>query len=513
MEDDQMRLKKIIFGFLCIIFLANICFAQEPQGYVEIKDGKKIVRVYGTHYERGYTHGYLLCNEIIEIFSDYFLAYIFGNNAYSYTAVRTTFEQRFEIDTIFITESQGILAGIVAAGNTLYNTVLGRNIDETDILLCNSIVEFTDKRMQFSRDDLCSSIASWGTSTENFPELLSESIITRFLDWTPHQTLMNNHIILVSTPSESNEQPWISFTFPALIGCLSSINEEGIGSFYNVGNIDTYNPADTFNPIFLSIRKGIEVLDYNSSGECNPADVVSAVCDDVQKTGSIMNVISSTEKDSFSLVIECNNSNGVAVRSKEDNTVIAGDNLVATNHFRKLYTPAYCYRYDKIADSLDVSTSINPARSWILLSGAAGTYMNLQAIQYIPWSGKILWSTKVDNSPAYMESWTSFTTNELFDYVSVDAPAQDFNPFRTLNIFPIPAREVVQVTFSAPQPFMGIVSMYDVKGRVVYWKKITADSGENTVSIVVNEEMNSGVYFIKLNAYSTSEIRKIIVVR
>lgn len=507
------KVKNLTISILFIILLASTCFAHDPRGYIEYKDGKKIVRVHGTHYERGYAQGYLLGDEIIEIFSDYFLEYIFGNNAAIYNNTYYYFEQQFVVDDEFVTESEGILAGITAGGNSLYNTVLGRDVDVTDILLCNSIVDIADKRGQFLENELCSSIASWGTSTINSPELLGESIITRFLDWTPHQTLMDNHVIIVSIPEETDEQAWISFTFPGLFGCLSGINEAGVGSFYNVGNINTYNPADTFNPIFLSIRKGIESLDYDASGTCSPTDIVHAVNDDVQKTGSIMNVISSTSQDTFSLVIECNNTNGVTVRTEADNTIIPGDNLVATNHFRKLYPPTACYRYSNIADSLNNSTVINPERSWTLLSGAAGTYSNIQVIQYIPWSGKILWSTKTGSNAAYKEPPTSFTATELFEYVSIDVPEIPNQEMIVQKIYPLPIFNELSITLYSRERSMLSVNIFDVKGRLIKQKNLLIEVGNNTLLIPFDNEITSGIYFISFSGKTDLQTRKILVVR
>ncbi|MBN2017794.1 MAG: T9SS type A sorting domain-containing protein [Candidatus Cloacimonetes bacterium] len=507
-------MKHIIIFLVIFIILSTLCYAQEPQGYIEYKEDKTIVRVWGTHYERGYAQGYLLCNGIIDIFSTYFLGYIFGNNAAIYNNTRSIFVTSFSVDALYQTEGEGLLDGIVAAGQSLYNNVLGRDIDVTDLMMCNSIVDYTDENNLFSCNDLCSSLASWGSSTSSSPELLGESIITRFLDWTPHQALMENHLLLVSFPSEPDEQNWISFTFPGLIGCLSAVNEGKVGSFYNVGNIDSYDPTDTFNPIFLSIRNGIESADYDGNGQCNPMDVVKAVSDDVQRSGSIMNVISPTEKDSFSLVIECNNMNGVMVRNKDDNTLIAGDNLAATNHFRKLYAPVYCYRYDHIADSLDMTTVINPTRSWDLLSGAAGTSTNIQAIQYIPSTGAILWSTKTGSYPAYKEAPTSFTTDELFDYVGIDDPNTPHADYLTIHeISPNPVFDNVTIRFFCRYDSNIDLSIYDVKGRLMQRNAHHVVQGENEILLNFDKHVTSGFYFVKLGSNGDTELRKILVVR
>ncbi len=506
--------KLLLVSILIIVISSTFLSAQQPQGYIECKENKMIVRVWGTHYERGYAQGYLLSDGIVDIFTHYFLAYLFGNNASIYNATRSIFEASFVVDDKYITEGMGVLDGMVAGGQSLYCSVLGRDIDVTDLMMSNSLIDYSDDKGILRGNDLCSSLASWGTSTDNSSELNGESIITRFLDWTPHTTLLDNQLILVSFPSEPDEQKWISFTFAGLFGCLSAINEAGVGSFLNVGNIDSYDPTDTFNPIFLSIRNGIEAADYDSNGQCNPVDVVKAVSDDVQRTGSIINVISSTEKDSFSLVIECNNMNGVAVRTKSDNTMISGDNLAATNHFRKLYSPVYCYRYAHIADSLLISTQIDPLRSWNLLSGAAGISTNIQAIQYIPWSGKMLWSARTGSVPAYQLAPTSFTTNELFDYVSVDIPIPDQEYELFINeIYPYPAKEFVTVSYYSKSAKEVSSTVYDVKGRKITHQQLLAQAGKNEFTFHFSDDMSSGIYFMRIDDNNLSMTTKMLIVR
>ena len=506
--------KYICFVIAIFVISSSLLYAQEPQGYIELKEDKKIVRVWGTHYERGYAQGYLLCDEITDVFCTYFIGYIFNNNAYLYGLTRANFEQSFVVDNKYITEGDGLLDGMVAGGQTLYNYVLERDVDVTDIMMCNSIIDLADDKSLFSNNSLCSSIASWGTSTINVPELLGESIITRFLDWIPHKSLTDNHIILVSFPSEPDEQNWISFTFPGLFGCLSAINENSVSSFYNVGNNNSYDPQDTFEPIFLSIRNGIEALDYDGSGQCNPMDVAYAVNDDVQRTGSIMNVISSTEKDSFALVIECNNYKGVTVRTQADNTVIPGDNLAATNHFRKLYPPVYCYRYEGIVDSLDISTFIDPDRSWSLLSGAAGISSNIQAIQYIPLTGTILWSARTGSVPAYLLAPTSFTTDELFEYVSVDDPTPDQDVELLIKeIFPYPAQNEINIAYFSKKAQNVLWTLFDVRGRKIYQQEIRTIAGENDFTFDISEHTSSGLYIIKISDNVVSAAETILILR
>lgn len=277
------------------------------------------------------------------------------------------------------------------------------------------------------------------------------------------------------------------------------------------------------HPIFLSIRNGIESTDYNENGQCNPADVAVAIADKLHLSGSITHSICSTEKDSFAIVTESNNANGVAIRTVADNTEVPGDNLVATNHFRTLYPPVFCNRYNNIVDSLDVSTEISSTRSWNLLCGAAGTYGNLQTIQFIPVNGQILWATSPDPAnPAYTQIPTEFNLEELFGLNNIISP----NAENRLQIFsyPNPFSYETEIFYQLPRGVSDCeIEIYNVKGQKV--KSLECSNAVNATkphyeySATWNgkneqgKQVAQGVYFYKVETAEETMVKKMVLVR
>jgi hypothetical protein len=224
--------------------------------------------------------------------------------------------------------------------------------------------------------------------------------VTRLLDWSKHPTLTDNPLLTVHFPSEADEQPWLSIGYAGLFGALSAISESGVSAYLNMGNNESSAGGTPYHPILLSVRNGIEGTDYDGSGQHAPDDVAAAISDRARNIDTIVHVTKDNGLGSRPIVIESNNAAGVAVRDASDNTVVPGEHLVATNHFRALYPPIYCYRYDGLVDSLTVSTDMTCERSWDVMAGAAGTFgSNIQCIQYVESEGLLLQWTPTHSPP------------------------------------------------------------------------------------------------------------------
>ena len=53
-------MKRIVFLIFILMILSSFCFAQIVNGDTLTVQGEKILKIWGTHYERGYATGYLL---------------------------------------------------------------------------------------------------------------------------------------------------------------------------------------------------------------------------------------------------------------------------------------------------------------------------------------------------------------------------------------------------------------------------------------------------------------------
>ena len=505
-------MKKNILSILLFLFIFTIVNAQIVNGDTLSVDGKKILKVWGSHYERGYATGYLFGDKIKDISEDYFINTLFGGNSYLYESTRTYFIDNFQIEEKYISETQGIIDGMIEADIILFSDILGRDIDANDILLSNAVVDIT-AIVDLDYDFGCSSLSSWGGNTILDQELGGDLVITRNMDWTPHPTLLENHLLVVQFPSEPDEVNWLSFTFPGFIGGLSSLNENGLCAFMNMGNHNEHPNNFTFHPILLSVRNGIEVYDYDGDYEIAPDDVQAAIEDNFQLSGSIIHAANHES----GLVIECNNQNGVVTRDDNDNTVIPAEHLAATNHFRELYPPIGCYRYDNITDSLSNNSDMSIERSWDLLAGAAGVSNNIHTIQYVPTLNLIEWSTATVGTPAYQIEPTIFNTEELFTH-STNTNPQYYQEDSFLKVSPNPFYNSTNLSFSLPKTSDVKINIYNIKGhKIISLLSEVMVQGNYSVSWDGTDEngkkISSGIYFYTLETINNIYTKKVILLK
>lgn len=504
------------FFIFCILFVLISTFlqAQTVNGDTLTVAGKMILKIWGTHYERGYATGYLMGENIVYLAHDYFVVSVCGNNATLFEYVKNYFLAASSIEDKYHNEADGMINGMIDAGVDIYDITLQREIDKDDILLVNAIVDLigiTD--MPGELDFGCSSMSSWGNNTIDDPLLNGELVITRQMDWTPHQALNDNHLLIVHFPAENDEVNWMSFTFPGLFGALSAINEEGLCAFMNVGNNHNYSSPSNLHPVLLSIRNGIESYDYNNDYEINAMDVTDAVGNKMHLSGSIIH----TSNHDYGLIAETNNENGTEVRGDNENTIIPTECLVATNHFRKLYDPIYCNRYANISDSLNANSDMTIDRSWRVLQGASGISTNMHMIEYAPSANLVIWSTSLPGQPAYAIAPSVFELSELFTMpVSID---NDYiEVISVVNTYPNPFYDSASLSFSLSQNTEVELSIYNIRGQKI--KSLVSESrGRGTYTDFWNGKdesdqiVPSGIYFYRFETSYMSETGRLILVK
>jgi hypothetical protein len=500
---------------ILLILVGAVQAAPQVNGQLQVIDGKPILTVWGTHAERGYAQGYLEGAEGKEVFEDYILGYCAGGSPLVYGFLRSHFLNNYAVDEEYQIEAEGIVQGLLDAGVDPYVSALGRDIDATDLLVSNAIVDLSTLA---ARDVFgCSSLSSWGSSSIGDPVLAGHLVITRHLDWTKHATLTDNPLLTVHLPAEPDEQPWISIGYAGLFGALSSVSQSGLAAFLNMGNNDSGTSGAPYHPILLTLRTGVESADYDGDGEHTPDDIVAAIEDRTRRVDTIIHVTQDDGLGSRPIVIESNNANGVAVRDRSDNTMIPGDNLAATNHFRVLYPPVYCNRYEAIADSLTASADISCDRSWTLMAGAAGSFSsNIQCIQYVESLGVLRWSMDTSTQPAYLCPPTELSVWDLFEcQMDVAGAAPQISLEQN---FPNPFSPETSIRFSLAEPGRVRLSVYDVTGRLVArLADRHEDAGMHQVSWDGSDctggRVAAGVYFVMLEAAEEVRTRKILLVR
>jgi len=398
----------------------------------------------GGHYENGWNYGNLLGEKIMYMFDNYVINSAFGGAA-NYSFARQLFDQHFIVDEKYNEISQGMIEGIAASGISLYCSALNDNLTYKDVLIANSIPDFSSFSEQWQNiGPGCSNLSSWGTATLNDPLLAGETVISRNLDWVNNATLINNPLIIIWGPGAPDEQSWISFGFIGLIGALSGFNESGIVTFQNMGNYSSTPVGTGFYPVNLAQRNGLEMQDYNGDGVCSPRDVSDAVRAQSVSGTFIVHSAGPAFCDPPAEILEIHNSYGDTIRTTVQNPEFFGDNLVATNHFRILKPPAYCSRYSRISDSLEISNQVGEHRNWSILT-TAGVSTNLQTIQYLPAQHILRFSFAKIGSPAYLIEPTEVWTDSLFTMVGVKENSIDQN---LIYVSPNPCKEETNISIS-----------------------------------------------------------------
>ncbi|MFC2131996.1 hypothetical protein ACFLSQ_11220 [Bacteroidota bacterium] len=77
-----MKIYRVFFFLLLVLLFysfGNNSLAGEVNGDTSSVNDNKVIKVWGTHYERGYAYGYLLADEVIDILENYLIKEAFQN--------------------------------------------------------------------------------------------------------------------------------------------------------------------------------------------------------------------------------------------------------------------------------------------------------------------------------------------------------------------------------------------------------------------------------------------------
>jgi len=507
-----MKMKKSIYILLALLLLAASVFGQANGNLNQIGD-KKILHVWGDHYQRGYAQGYYLAPQIVEVFNDFYWTMFCYSSTDFYSFIGDYYTQHFAYDQRMFFEALGMAEGMTASGQNLYHNGLGRNLTTDDILLLNTVYDMVQVRSQKSgKNDLelgCASLSSWGTGTAADSLLASSGVITRFLDVTQNTALINNPIMVVHHPSESDEGKWLSITIPGFLGSLTAISESGVCASLNTGS-ENYapNPFD-LSPILFDLRRGIERTDYDGNGAHNPLDELAAIADGNHLSGTIIHTLGETNGTVYSSVIETRNGTTQA-RLDNQNGNLPTHHLAATNHFRLISGAACCTRYSNIQDSLYADSNITAKRQWRVLSGAAGLENTLGAIQFTPSTGALLWASATMDEPAYLRPALSFDLADIFSFSVDNSDEVQVPVLNDVKLYPNPLLRGKKLYLKSAEGITQI-ELYNLKGQKVFSEVLSGAKGEIGLNLPT-AHLPKGVYLLKSTTSTrTGRTKKLVL--
>lgn len=403
--------------------------ADEVQGTLREAEGHRVVHVWGSHREMGYAHGYLLAEEVREVFDGYALP-LYGMSASEYESYLTLFLSMMEVPADLEDEARGLVEGATDALGSATSEALGRDLTWEDVIFVNAASDVG------SVSFYCSSISAWGSATASDATLEGELAIARDLDWdygSGEADLRDYNVVFAFEPTGADEQPWVAVGFPGYLGCLSCFNEAGIGAFQNVGNhYPSINDLDTELapvPINLAMRTGIETWDFDGDGENTPDDVVEAVTA-VGRLGTYdIHVVGPVDaRDPPAVILECANGEH-AVREPADDPLEIAEALAVTNHHRLLYEPERCSRYDIMEDLVaSYDGELGSDRLWEVEREVAwewGTSGTLQTMRLFPAERRIDVAFSSDEALSADQEPVTWTWDELFGDAGPSADSGD----------------------------------------------------------------------------------------
>jgi len=451
-----------------------------------------VLKVWGTHSERGYAHGYLIGDKITDIVQGYLIPY-FGS---SYQVARDLVSNGEDliIDSLYQVEAMSMVDGMNDAG---LNTA---NLDYIDILVgsCWSDLEGYFNKSGSGGD--CSCLLNWGQGSANSP-LNGKSIAARFYDWGGYQqTIINNAVLIAHVPSEPGLQPWLLVGYAGeMVPTGGGVSQGGL-SMYKNGMGDFYCsavPGTAYVPYIFTMRKILETNDFNGDGVHNTQDARDGF--DANPQGypidKIIPVIARNDPDSDSLtamIIEIASvepTHTYRTNSYED--IIPGDNLYAANsQIKRNNANNYCYRYLNVSNHFGDSTNIGIERNDEIMTkySVQPGARNYGYIQHIPELDLLKVSVIRDGIDAYALPMTDFNLMDFFNR------PPDFITEALLEI-EVGVEYVYEIEVTDPDPY-DTISI--VSGQLPEW--LTLEDLGNGTALLSGTPDQAGTYQVILKA-------------
>ena len=365
--------RRVLKPFLLLLFSCFLIFgngfieessAQTPiNGSFEQIGNQKVLHLWGSYYEMGYAHGYLMADKIRDLVDTFMIPVVAGgvsnyNNGLTLIPLYHTFYPDY------LDEISGMVDGMNASGKNLYVSSLGRNIDDRDIKACNLFIEF-----YFG----CSSFGAWGNATAN-----GQTLIARNYDffYDTQGNVINDQMLISYEPTGGTK--FVSIGWPGWFGVTSGINEDGVVVMLNAGNGSASNGNGPFHPSTEVLRSILEnTTDDNYLTQ--PLSIVNSV---YEYTPTIFQIGTPYEGNSNPVYYIENSPALALIRYAADTDPTNYDDyIIATNHYMLITPPPSSsdesvVRYNTLMNGLvnlfnTGDDKVDSLESWYLLSEVA----------------------------------------------------------------------------------------------------------------------------------------------
>ena len=343
---------------------------REGKGWLEVRDGRRILHLEGTPYEMGYQHGVLLKPEVRKLTST--ILQVVGLYETARTGkpfinrLRETYK-RCEpfIPPRYIEEARGIADG---AG-----------LSQETILLANIFPELFH----------CSGFALWGDAVAD-----GKLYHGRILDYMNEIGLQNLAVVTVYKPD--GFIPWVNVGYAGLIGSVTGMNARQV-AFGEMGGGGEGDWDDT--PMTYLMRKGLE--------EAQTLDQAVAIFRDTPRTCEYYYVISDAKIPS---------ARGIAATPKTFDVVMPGEaHPRLPNPVKDTILMSAGDRYKRLVMRVEANYGTFTApEALALMRRPVAMQSNLHSALFCPTDGRF-WvaNATADAQPAAEQPYAEYNLNEL----------------------------------------------------------------------------------------------------
>lgn len=212
-------------------------------GRLEVIDGLRVLRLWGSPEERGYAHGALLAEDIALVMRQEFAARFVSARPLLVQA-RAALSRLIEYPEDIGRELDALWLGVLATGADLFMPALGRPFDRVDLGVANALDVFGLMG--------CSGFTVWGE------QVLGGGVLTaRNFDWPltgPH--MLDQTLLIVQDHGDGRQVA--SLGWPGYVGTVTGVSGDGVAASLHVGSAQFRPPEPSSWPAAVAARKLLE---------------------------------------------------------------------------------------------------------------------------------------------------------------------------------------------------------------------------------------------------------------
>ncbi len=241
--------------------------------------GRSVLQLHGTARERGFAHGFLVGEQIIDFFEFYVLEDSWQSAARYEREFVPFLRGNFAYDPEYLAEVDAVVEGMRSSGMNMRVEWLGRDFSREDLLAVNAYIERraaqpSPAAASVQNGSGCTQFAFWGEATRE-SELAGGLIAGRNMDGEVdlRKVTVSHFLLFAVDPSEPGRRRWVSAMWPGFVGTITGLNEEGLYGMENAGGTGPGPVVEGLTPCSWVQRSILE----NAGGESSPETIGRAI--------------------------------------------------------------------------------------------------------------------------------------------------------------------------------------------------------------------------------------------